>query len=197
MTDPPAWAAHASLPSKLHIALFKLVAIIAVINVLAASSFGKRDPTLEETLSWMHDFTVSRPSISSHGNYSASVKTSDKWIFASNGCSASITDNLDSWDTAGADHTVFHEIHTTKFSLKDLDPSTMNVTDGFPAVANAHGVFISTFNEKNVVNFFDKETALANVNKVEIDFAARTDAERFAKAFRHAVILCGGKPSAF
>jgi hypothetical protein len=194
--DPPPKAARAPRLGKIHVVLFT-VAAIAGFSVLAVPSFSHQEVTLEDTLTWMHDFTVSRPPVSSHGSYSASVKTSDKWIFASNGCSASITDSLESWDTAGNDHTVSHETHKTKFSLKDLDPRTIDVTDGFPAVANAHGVFVTTFNEKNVVSLFSEGTSVRKVNRVEIDFAARSDAERFARAFRHVVIFCGDKPTAF
>ena len=32
---------------------------------------------------------------------------------------------------------------------------------------------------------------------VEILFRSAEDADRFAKALRHAIVLCGGKPSAF
>jgi hypothetical protein len=171
---------------------------ISAIAILALSlSASPQEPTLEATLTWMHDFTVARDPIFGHGNYIASTMTRDQWIFDSHGCSSSITDKLDSWDSAGKDHTVFHEILVSKFLLQGLDPESIEITDGFPALPKVHGVFVSTNNDTKSVDSFSNGKANIKTNRVEIDFTSRSDADRFAKAFRHAIVLCGGKPSVF
>ena len=128
--------------------------------------------SLQETQAWMHDFVADQGF--------------DGLTFEGKDCSAVINFS----DEIGTRVT---------FSFKDLDPNTATSVHVVVSRAVRRNVFMAraeTTNElKKVVVHNGLEQTLQSW--VEILFRSAEDADRFAKALRHAIVLCGGKPSAF
>jgi len=89
--------------------------------------------------------------------------------------------------------------YTYRVSLKDLDPDTVKWTKDRPF---ENAVHVDTTNSvKAIAEAFSPPAGKAEEGDkqtwVELVFDNKADAERFVKAFKHAIRLCGGKPSAF
>ena len=130
------------------------------------------DQSLQETRAWMHDFVADQGF--------------DGLTFEGKDCSAVINFS--------------DEIGTiVTFSFKDLDPNTATSVHVVVSRAALRNVFMAkadTTNElKKVVVYNSWEQT--QQSWVEILFRGAEDADRFAKALRHAIVLCGGKPSPF
>lgn len=91
------------------------------------------------------------------------------------------------------------------FNLSDIDPASITVTKDLPI-----SITLSTTNDRALIHCaaLDKNLGGENYGKnagciPEIDsnetlrLASVGYAQRLAKAFRHAVVLCGGKRSTF
>ncbi|PYT78294.1 MAG: hypothetical protein DMG40_20735 [Acidobacteria bacterium] len=113
----------------------------------------------------------------------------DVTTFDSHGCLATITWSVDlNYKDVGT--------HTYHFSLKDLDPNSVARVKDNP-FENAV-VAETTNSEKKVAESFTPAGGKAEESKhtwVELVFDNGDNAGRFVKAFRHAIQLCGGKPS--
>ena len=134
------------------------------------------EPSLQETQAWMRSFAADR----------ASGATYD-----GSGCSATIT-----WLYNGGPQ------YTFSFSFEDLDPNSARAVQTVvspPALRNMwRATAVTTNNLKKVAvyNYQNKQNEQDDVIE-GIPFSSKEDADRFAKALRNAVVLCGGKPSAF
>jgi len=129
--------------------------------------------SLQETQRWMHDFVADQGF--------------DGLTFEGKDCSAVITFS----DEIGT---------SVSFSFKDLDPNT--ATSVYVEVARSapRSVFMvkaETTNGLKKVVAYDSLSKQTQQSWVEILFRSAEDADRFAKALHHAIVLCGGKPSAF
>lgn len=93
-----------------------------------------------------------------------------------------------------------------KFNLKDIDPTTIEVgqptADGKPAdMVGPFVIFLAT--TRNNAELISATTgvdpdSLFHYSTESLSFALPYPySGRFTKAFRHAVALCGGRPSAF
>ena len=80
------------------------------------------------------------------------------------------------------------------FNLRDVDPKTVHVTNDPLGDAVAE-VGFSTRNNIRAVSYKGNITVESDNSGFDMDDVAY--ARRFAEAFRHAVDLCGGKPSDF
>jgi len=178
---------------------------LLVVTILAAAASAQQPASLKETLQWMHDF------VADNGYQFTGQKTTDNGpctvgapdcqqrhdvtTFDSQGCSAivtwSITLNL---KDSGK--------YTYRVSLKDLDPKSVAVGKDRPFEIC---VSADTTNSlKKVISSF-APPAEAGIGKVpedsqtfvELVFDSEGHANRFAGAFKHAIQLCGGKPSLF
>jgi hypothetical protein len=159
----------------LCIIAFSLVFLIA--GCRASSDKTVEEPNLEETLAWMHSFSAAEGAGST---------------FDGTDCSASIT-----WlDSNGSPTYVF------RFSFKDLDPNsaksvqTVVSPPGLQNMWRATAVTTNNLKKVAVYNYSSKLQVQDNVIE-GIPFYRSEDAERFAKALRHAIVVCGGKPSPF
>jgi hypothetical protein len=92
--------------------------------------------------------------------------------------------------------------YTFSFSLSDLDPNTAKAHQTVvspPALQNmwrATAVTTNNLQKVKVYNYHNQQNSQDTVIE-GIPFYSSEDAERFAKALRHAIELCGGNPSAF
>jgi hypothetical protein len=134
------------------------------------------EPSLQETQTWMHSFAADRGSGAT---------------FEGSGCSATIT-----WLENGGPY------YTFSFSFQDLDPNSAKTVQTIvspPALRNMwRATAVTTNNLKRVAvyNYESKQRVQDSVIE-GIPFGSGEDADRFAKALRHATVLCGGKPSTF
>ncbi len=160
------------------------------------------NPSLADTLVWMHDFVAANGRSDSRQDADTNqVCTTgehcevriDKFHFESKGCSATITHDL----TIAK---VLESKETHTFNLKDLDPNTIFVEDD----KTFQGVWATTFNDKDLIKYTDRgvlngERVSSNLDAhtVYVGFRDAQAAQRFAKAWKHAITLCGGKPSVF
>jgi hypothetical protein len=136
------------------------------------------EPSLQETQAWMHSFAADR---GAGATYEGS------------GCSGAVT-----WlETDGSLY------YTFSFSLKDLDPESARSVQTVispPALQNMwRATAVTTNNLKKVAvyNHHTKQNEQDDSVIEGIGFRSSEDADRFAKALRHAIVLCGGKPSPF
>ena len=85
--------------------------------------------------------------------------------------------------------------------MKNLDPNSVKLVKDRPFEIAV--LAETTNNEKLITQTFtpSKESSLRTSTYtqafVELVFSSQEYANRFAKALRHAIRLCGGKPSAF
>ena len=131
---------------------------------------------VSETQAWMHSFVADRgPGATYEGS----------------GCSGSVT-----WLDTGSPY------YTFSFSFGDLDPNTAKSVQtvvsppAFRNVWRASAVTTSNLKKVKVYNHQTKETSQDTVIE-GVSFNTSEDADRFAKALRHAIELCGEKPSPF
>lgn len=178
-----------------------------VFAILAATASAQQPAaSLKDTLQWMHNFAAD------NGYQYTGQKTwdagpcdvgtpnceqrHDVTTFDSQGCSAtvtwSVTLNYKDYGT-----------HTYRFSLKDLDPKSVAYGKDRPFEV---GVSADTTNSAKKVNASFAAPADTGSGKyhdespqtfVELVFNSQDNGKRFAAAFKHAIQLCGGKPSLF
>ena len=94
---------------------------------------------------------------------------------------------------------------TERFNFKDIDPTTIEsgkpTTDGKPAdIMGPYVIFVATTrdNAKLISNFRDILPLPQRFTSDSLIFELPYPyADRFTKAFKHAVALCGGKASSF
>jgi S1-C subfamily serine protease len=80
---------------------------------------------------------------------------------------------------------------TSLVNLHDLDPTTV---EEYRTAEKFYNIMIHTTNDEHRITFDGKPS---NDSRLEFSVEDEDYAIRFAKAFKHAVILCGGKPSTF
>lgn len=134
------------------------------------------EPSLQDTQTWMRSFAADRGAGAT---------------FEGSGCSGSIT-----WVDNGNPEYAF------SFSFKDLDPNTAKSVHTIispPALENMwRATAVTTNNLKKVAVYHYGTKEHTQDSVIEgIPFRTTEDADRFAKALHHAIVLCGGKPSAF
>ena len=176
----------------------KVLFLVAIVSVTA---YAQQSVNLKDTLLWMHNFVADNGSQfvgqRNPDNGSCELGTPnceqrhDVSTFDSQGCSATVKWLVTlNYKDIGA--------HTYQFSLKDLDPKSVAVVKDKPF---QNAVLVETTNsEKKVTESFIMPGSKTEESKhtwVELVFDSEDSAKRFAKALKHAVQLCGGKPSAF
>jgi hypothetical protein len=127
------------------------------------------EQSLQETQAWMHDFVADRGAGATYEGKDCSAVTN-------------LSDEIGTRVT---------------FSFKDLDPNT--ATSVHVVVSRAGNVFMAKADTTNELKKVVVHNNLEQTQQswVEILFRSAKDADRFAKALRRAIVLCGGKPSAF
>lgn len=180
------------------------MALIIVLFLTLAQQPTTTQPSLKETLTWMHNFAADNASQvigqSTENNQDCKLGTSncqqrhDETTFDSQGCDATIKWSI-TFDYKD------HGTYTHKVSLKNLDPNSVKIVKDRPFEIAVLAETIN--NEKLITQSFapPKESTLGTSTQtqafVELVFSSQEYANRFAKALRLAIRLCGGKPSAF
>jgi hypothetical protein len=170
--------------------------------IVSVTAYAQQPASLEDVLVWMQNF------VADNGSQFTGQRNTDKGAcklgtpncelrhdvttFDSHGCRATIT-----WSAA----LNYKDLgtHTYHFSLKDLDPNSVASVKDNPF---EHAVVVETTNrEKKVTESLTLppgKTEERNKHTwVELVFDNGDNSRRFAEAFKHAIQLCGGKPSLF
>ena len=160
---------------KKGFAIFEISASLLFYSCKPASKTVE-GASLKETQAWMHSFAADR---------------GDGATFEGSGCSAAIT-----WLDNGSPYLTF------SFSFKDLDPNTARAIQTVvspPALQNLWRATAVTTNNLKKVDVYNHNSDVRSRDSVMagITFHGKEDADRFAKALHNAILLCGGKPSAF
>ena len=162
-------------------------AISLLVTVLSVISCGAqtKDPSLKDTLEWMHSaFPDSQSLTATMAGQTRELNSSD--------CTVTITDRWKDKETKKMAK------RDTVIDLSLIDPDSIkayvdNVIPGDKDQGDV--VLVTTDDKKNIV---EKSTGKPYYTEREfISFIGIEYAERFAKALKHAVALCGGKPSTF
>lgn len=164
---------------------FKLLTVVFI----SLSTFGQtnsKPPSLSETLEWLTGASYEE---SGDGNNHITFETSGK-----DGCAVVITETR-----AKASHGFWIK---ESFSLADIDPSDVQVHDlsqgpyGKP-FAGKYAVRFHTTNYRKKISSTAWDYSDPILTSDYTVFTNESFAPRFAKAFRRAVTLCGGKPSSY
>jgi hypothetical protein len=91
---------------------------------------------------------------------------------------------------------------TTMFSLADIDPTSIKAYSGYKGESeNFPLVSFETTNAQDKISPSGESTCNYRfdfcVSNWQVNIDTYGNAQRFAKAMKHAVELCGGKPSTF
>jgi hypothetical protein len=175
--------------------------------VLMATCKRQQGPSLSETLSWLtQTYNPHQEGFGGHGQYLS--KCWEKWLGDYRGCSAEdIAKQFSTRETLSfkgcqVTHTIKSTLQTDHglwetFNLRDIDPHSIQL-GSFPDILDYQVVAEVEFSARN-----DAEALVYSGNIISkgvrsgfaMDDAAY--AGQFAEAFRHAVELCGGRPSTF
>jgi hypothetical protein len=175
----------------------KTFIVIAVFIIsLAAGAVAQNGPSLQETTTWIHDFVETHGTVPTWEDAHETDVTKFDISFMGDGCITAI----DSHTTLSIDGTVskFWERYT--FSLRNIDPRTVTA---FDAESYSGIRFATTNNRKNILNLYPRHGGAGDTVSANEEYStgfsvdSNNGGHRLAKAFRHAVELCGGKPSAF
>jgi hypothetical protein len=162
---------------------------ILTVLILTALAFGQSTPNLRTTTTWMQDFASTH---SIWANDDGSMAFEHLQI---DGCRVFAT----IWMTKDGKVIPPKENDAAfSFSLGDLDPQTVRTV-----VPNDHNVRayveFETTDSKRLIQLSSQKGAPVGVGMAswEINLDNKENADRFTNAFKHAVTLCGGKPSTF
>lgn len=176
--------------------------ILATVAVIA---HAQQPVSLKETLEWMHNFAADNgrqyAGQRNTDNGSCELGTpdceqrKDVTTFDSQGCSATVK-----WSVALNYKDVGTQ--TYRFAPKDLDPKSAVWVKDMPF---ENAVIADTANSVKKVNVVFTPPEGMTWNKsldepqtfVALVFDNGDHGKRFVKAFKHAIQLCGGKPSPF
>jgi hypothetical protein len=175
-----------------------IVACILLLAVALGGCKGKqRGPSLSDTLSWMaHTYNPGSDGFGGHGLTSSKcsvncggvgTEISFRETFNYRGCHISTVTINSRKDDRGLQEA---------FSLSDIDPRSIRVV-GQSVLTGGQGVQVkfAARNALEALSYSGNIIGKSNNSEFSVDDPAY--AARFAKAFRHAVELCGGKPSTF
>ena len=155
-----------------------LFAIIALIFLSVIGALAQPSPSLSETLQWLHSFTAAHGVIRVGQSFAGNDLTF-------RGCQATDMFTNDMKPNGSG----------ITFSLRDLDPSMIQAS-GWTGTTGT--VEFRTTNDIPAIYWVDfgrKGDALGDFWAINFDDVP--GAERFSKALKHAVILCGGQSSTF
>jgi hypothetical protein len=168
------------------VALLALRVALLVGFFLAAFGAPAQAQSFEETLRWMHNTAAYEG-----GGYHAGDKTvmDETEVPLSNTCHNFVI--IQTTHYLAKEHRPDNAWKIT-MDLSTIEPSSVRTTlvKGKPWSY----VDVSTTNDEDTIHTSDRDTSTSGVS---LFFNGTSYALRFAKALRHAVVLCGGKSSAF
>jgi len=185
--------------------------------VLSAAAHGQAGPSLTDTLDWMKNTLApkgitytDRNGFSYHstpgdGHYTELINS-----FSYRQCQVKIVKRIEYVSKAlFQSERPFLSEETDTFSLSDIDPKSVHIDDSAYEDLRGRVVVLSTTDDKKAIHCqtinrnpgkdYGKDAGCVPAldDTEQLRFATAEYAERFAKALKHAVGLCGGKPSAF
>ena len=176
----------------------KMLVLMVIVSVTA---YAQQPDSLEDTLVWMHNF------VADNGSQVIGQRNTDKGACKLGTPNCELRHDVTTFDSHGCLATIKWSVavnykdvgtHTYHFSLKDLDPNSVASVKDNPF---ENAVVVETTNsQKRVTESFTLPGGKAETNKhtrVELVFDKGDNARRFVIAFKHAIQLCGGKPSVF
>lgn len=175
--------------------------LLAVLSATVAQA-----QSLRETTDWLHEFMQAKG-----GLLSVDRNWRDRYQILANGCEVTIQHDTEDLSCTkpkakcdGGPRVVAHHFKQL-FNLKDMDLSRVTVSAS-PSF-RGESVNLITFNERPLVTSsmtfvdggeFVKQSWVDDDNRhVYVVLPNLEAAKRVAKAFQHAVELCGGKASPF
>jgi hypothetical protein len=163
--------------------------LILICGFLVSAAFGQSSPSLSGTLEFLSGIVRQSETV---GNKDGTLVDAD--TFEGSGCVVTITDVNKQFGERGEARgsLTIQDI----FSLEDMDPNSVAVKDfsddSFPGSSS---VELDTTNFKNrVTRKAFGETLMVSNSGIQMDSKS---ARRFADALKHAILLCGGRASAF
>jgi hypothetical protein len=181
--------------------------VIAGLILCAASyALAQDTPTLRETLEWMQNTLDSGAGSLYMSQKDGSTEKREMTLPDAKSCEVSFqyqTGLLANYSYGIITKPTFKL--TEKFNFKDIDPSTIEsgkpTKDGKPAdIIGPYVIFVATTrdNAKLIFNVRDLLPTPQTFSSDSLTFSLPYPyADRFTKAFKHAVALCGGKASSF
>jgi hypothetical protein len=170
--------------------------LVALILLSTAAAYGQEHrPTLKETLEWMHTaFPESQSMSALQFKQTRELNYVDGKDGAPPSCTITIVDH---WTTEGKPVT-----RNTTVDLSLIDPDSIQSYKDDTVVKDTGVLTLVATNDKKVIaektEMEKRDDKPPYMTEREfISFIGPDYAERFAKAFRNAVTLCGGKKSAF
>jgi hypothetical protein len=172
-----------------HLALVGGAATPAVTYAVAQAT--ATPPTLQETLDWLKD------ELAAHGYLGAMANR----LTAMDGCHLTISTDMNGSGFVNGD-----SINNAAFNLGDLDPTSVRA-EAFAGIGtkSAQGVAFKTWSNKPLIVNSNSSSDPNNrwgipagpSTSWAIGLDSSDEAGRTAKAFIHAVEICGGKPALF
>jgi S1-C subfamily serine protease len=150
----------------------------------------QNEPSLEETMTWMKNvinngdianqsFTISYGVSAGYHSFRTKMDYSK--------CVVSVNETMTSTGPLSPPMDT-----TATYNLKDIDPSSIRDTEG------AQLELKTTNNAKTILFEGTKPFSFSSFSsKSRFQIKESDDRDRFSKALVHAILLCGGKPSAF
>jgi hypothetical protein len=189
-----------------------VLAIALAISANTSAENPTKSPSLSETLEWMKSSLGPTGIVQSDRNgynkYEAVPgKTSYTEIiksFSYDSCRVKVVKVAETVNPLVGDYMAQY---ADEFTLSDFDPDTVKTNTG-DGNLRGHIVVFSTINDKKMIHCSSitlngkdagqpSECVPALDDTEQLRFSSTEYTERFAKALRHAIKLCGGKPSAF
>jgi hypothetical protein len=172
--------------------------MLVLMAIVSVTAHAQQPTSLDDTLVWMHNF------VADNGNQLIGQRNTDNGFCKLGTTNCEPRRDVTTFDSRGCHATIKWSItvnykdaggHIYEFSLKDLDPNSVAPVKDKP-FENAV-VAETRNNEKKVTESFAPPGRKAEeTNKhtwVELVFDNGDNARRFAKAFKHAVQICGEK----
>ena len=143
------------------------------------------EPSLKETLQWMHDFLPEHA-----GDFSLLQESTwrTSYTMESKGCEVTITD----FEERKNSPTLHDYKEVFQLSLSDIDPNTVKADKQ----SSLTFVEAATRDKRTLIHEWEDGKDYPQW-RLHLSFRDPDDATRFAKAMKHAVERCGGKPSVF
>ncbi|MFI5087390.1 MAG: hypothetical protein ACHP7I_03270 [Terriglobales bacterium] len=176
----------------------KLILFLLVILTVSFAQ-AQNSPSLKDTTDWIHDF------VEAHGG-GFDHNWTDVFKITFNGCAVTVAETRkdrsctrpENKDACGGSHTETSYI-TSTFNLKDFEPADVS------HFVHTYGVYwlnLSVRNDRPLVQrriklSKDDSPLTSTDNNVDIGLSTENGARRVAKAFNHAIKICGGKPAVF
>jgi hypothetical protein len=178
--------------------------IAGVILMCATYAFAQDTPTLKETLEWVQNTLDSGAGSLYMSQKDGSTEKRELTMPDAKSCAVSFqyqTGLLENYSYGVIKQPTFKLVE--KFNFKDIDPTTIEsgkpTKDGKPAdIMGPYVIFNATTrnNAKLISNYSTTTTQTFTSDSLTFELPYPY-ADRFTKAFSHAVALCGGKASSF